>query len=1265
MNTCDFVQISDNWLDDVESDTTLEKGGDYFRQRLVNLTECEKEDDMLTLNAQVKSANSRKQYDVSISFGDDGEVYQYECNCPAYYNYDGPCKHCVATILTYNSFYVDSVVPKLRSMGITRQDSTVSPQTHIQPNRPAITQNSRGVFTVRPNGMADNESVSDYYARLHQEQIEMEQQRQAKIALQQTDNVLSAYKQIVVNEVKENGMSGQNRFVTLVPILEIDELQDGIFLSFQIRHRSEQEIAGGAQIADAKNQPDTANLPSADISPSTVPVNQFPRAYIVKLISEFMNATSRHENMHYGKELSFKAIDSAFDETSLRWLGFLQKRYNECWRITPRYGYGQKDRRMKLTDAALDELFAQFDDAWFRIGESSSEYCKLFSQEAPVLMVTLGNDDSGNVTLSCEQFRYVYLGEDSTNPREIVNERYGASWRASEKRAAMPPRHIYMVNEGQLRRFSASASRVIAPLLLGMIDSRGVLTFSPPQTADLFTHLLPEVSKYIKVHDPLGLIDENGADPMTGKVLLDAPNRESVTAILLSGYHGIWLDTHSGQAVGQTVENADGKSTSPVQMNWDVSGIDTSAIKRDYHAEQRFLATASEILGFKQDEILSFLSSDENGSITAGSPEQPIVMTDNDQIYKLLTQGVEKLQTLGDVLVTEKMRKLTVEPPKKIAVGVTLDSGLLKLSIDTGSIALDDLRELLRAYHEKKRYYRLKNGGFIDLNEGNEDAFTGIEELVKVEQGLQIDEDDLLNGAVEVPAFRAMYLDGLFSDAVSLGCSKDKAFQSLTERIKSFAHADYAIPESLDGVLRPYQKTGYQWLRCLESCSFCGILADDMGLGKSVQFISVLLSNNDEKDETLPSLIVCPSSLVLNWKKEIEKFAPSLPVRIVQGIASDRAKSIKGIQQGDIVVTSYDLLKRDVDSYKDIQFHCFAIDEAQYIKNHTTQAAKAVKKINCIQRFALTGTPVENRLSELWSIFDFLMPGYLYKYARFKEKFEQPITRDNDETARSNLRRMIMPFVLRRLKSEVLTELPPKTTSVVPVELCEKQMEIYNAMLLTGLQALKTDPNRPEGMAKMQILALLTRLRRLCCDPSLCFDTYKYESSKLEACMELLEQAREGGHRVLLFSQYTDMLDMIEVRVKATGMSYLRLQGSTAVKDRLDLVDTFNKGETDVFLISLKAGGTGLNLTAADTVIHYDPWWNTAAQDQATDRAHRIGQEKKVQVYKLIAQNTIEEKILKLQEMKKGLASIVEGENDEVSLMSMSTDDIVDLLKNR
>lgn len=424
--------------------------------------------------------------------------------------------------------------------------------------------------------------------------------------------------------------------------------------------------------------------------------------------------------------------------------------------------------------------------------------------------------------------------------------------------------------------------------------------------------------------------------------------------------------------------------------------------------------------------------------------------------------------------------------------------------------------------------------------------------------------------------------------------------------------------------------------------------------GKTIQMLSVIVDyvqNVQEEGGIIPgqeqltvtnnkraSLVVSPSSLTLNWQNEAEKFARELKTLVIRGTLSERKRQIEELDQYDLVITSYDLLKRDIELYeeKNYQFRYIIADEAQYLKNSNTKNAKAIKKIKADTRYALTGTPIENSLAELWSIFDFIMPGYLFTYKTFKTTYETPIVKGEDEEAMAKLRMLIEPFVLRRNKKEVLTELPDKTITVLHNEMGEEQKNIYLNYLAQAKQELaeEIDINGYEK-SQMQILAALTRLRQICCHPGLFIEDYQEGSSKLDQCMEIVKEASNSGHKILLFSGYTSMFEMMEKELKRLGIPYFKLTGATKVEERIKMVDEFNENPAiKVFLISLKAGGTGLNLTGADMVIHYDPWWNLSTENQATDRAYRIGQKNNVQVYKLITKNSIEEKIYELQQRK-------------------------------
>lgn len=634
-----------------------------------------------------------------------------------------------------------------------------------------------------------------------------------------------------------------------------------------------------------------------------------------------------------------------------------------------------------------------------------------------------------------------------------------------------------------------------------------------------------------------------------------------------------------------------------------------------------------------------------------------VIAEDEDKIYELLTIGIPRLQTLGDVYVSDALKKFRVISCVKVEVGVSLSEDLLGLTVHADELSREELIEVLSRYDRKKKYYRLKNGSFIHAEDEN------LQTLLNLRQDLNLTDAQLRGETVRLPRYRALYLDQELQ-ASSVSSFRDHAFEQLVRNMKTGGENDYEVPASLESTMRPYQAAGFAWLKTLFHNGFGGILADDMGLGKTLQTIAFLLSEYLEAKaaDNRRALIVTPASLVFNWKNEFTLFAPGLPVKMVTGSADERREIIRHAQNRDILVTSYELLKRDLEAYEGLPFYCQIIDEAQYIKNHNTQAARAVKSINAACHFALTGTPIENRLSELWSIFDYLMPGFLYGYQRFRAEIEIPAVQNQDEAAMNRLQKMVRPFILRRLKKDVLTDLPDKLEKCLYADMESKQKTLYQAHVQRIRMMLDKQSDEEFKTAKIQILSELTKLRQLCCDPALIYEKYETPCAKSALCIDLIRNAVAGGHKVLLFSQFTSMLENLQKRLKEEGISYYVLTGATPKEQRLQLVERFNADETNVFCISLKAGGTGLNLTAADIVIHFDPWWNLAVQNQATDRAHRIGQTNVVNVYKLIMKNTIEEKIMKLQERKKELAEqVLSGE--ELGNGSFSREELLELLE--
>ena len=680
-----------------------------------------------------------------------------------------------------------------------------------------------------------------------------------------------------------------------------------------------------------------------------------------------------------------------------------------------------------------------------------------------------------------------------------------------------------------------------------------------------------------------------------------------------------------------------------------------------------------------ENRILTAIQTYFQPAAVSGNEDSPvadadfIISHDDQAAFLFLEQGLPHFYELAEVFISSNMKRIRILSAPRTAVGVSVSNGLLEIDIHSDSLPYEELAGILNSYRRRQKYYKLKSGEFLKLENNS------LSVLSELADGLRLSEQAIRGGRISVPLYRASYIDAVLTSHNSdIQSHRDRYFKSLIRDMKSVADSDYEVPDAMNPILRDYQKTGYRWLCTIAQLGFGGILADDMGLGKTLQIITLLeharleaISKTVDLTDTAShtacpppvSLIVCPSSLVYNWDSEIEHFAPNLKTLLITGTAQERQELLTHYADYDVLITSYDMLKRDIASYDNLHFHYQIIDEAQYIKNHRTQAARSVCNIHSVTRFALTGTPIENRLSELWSIFEYLMPGFLYPYAYFRSELEQPIVENKDQIAATRLQQLVRPFIMRRLKTDVLKELPDKLEHAVYAQMTDEQNKLYTANTLKLQKDLEQQSDSMFKTSKIQILAELTKLRQLCCDPSLIYQNYHGGSAKLDTCIQLIENAMAGGHKILLFSQFTSMLDVIERRLKAERILYYRLDGSTKSEQRTRLVNAFNENKIPVFLISLKAGGTGLNLTGADIVIHYDPWWNAAAQNQATDRAHRIGQTHTVTVYKLIARHTIEEKILELQENKKALSDQILSE-EGVTASQLTKEELLKLLQN-
>ena len=628
-----------------------------------------------------------------------------------------------------------------------------------------------------------------------------------------------------------------------------------------------------------------------------------------------------------------------------------------------------------------------------------------------------------------------------------------------------------------------------------------------------------------------------------------------------------------------------------------------------------------------------------------------IYMSNDDAKFNFLNEGINILNSKYNVYIANNLKNKKVINPQKLDVNIRLISDLIEVDFNEFDISAKELKKILESYKMKKKYYKLENGDYLNIENKIISKFvSNIKDIV-----------DFKEDKIKISKNRALYLNSILLNDTDYNIKTSKEFNKILSKIEEFKVNEYDLPEGLNAKLRNYQVSGYNWMMSLKENNFNGVLADDMGLGKTLQVIAVLQNAKNNKEKT--SIVVCPSSLYLNWQKEIEKFSSNLTSLTIYGNARKRNELIKQISNYDVIITSYDILKRDIEKYLKYEFNYIVADEAQYIKNNNTQNAKAIKLLKSKNKLALTGTPMENSLSELWSIFDFIMPGYLFSYAKFKEKFEKPIMLDGNNHKSEILNNMISPFLLRRIKSEVLKDLPTKNETIIYNVMNNEQQKVYDSYLLEAKKEIREElANLGVAKSQMKILSIITRLRQICCHPKLFINNYDGKSAKLEQCIELIKDMIESNHKILLFSGFTSMFEIIEKELKDNSIKFFKLDGKTKTDVRMELVDKFNSDtDTKVFLVSLKAGGVGLNLIGADVVMHFDPWWNLSLENQATDRTYRIGQKKNVQVFKYITENSIEEKIQKMQINKKNIVDLIikDGEN---FINKLNIDEILNLI---
>lgn len=724
----------------------------------------------------------------------------------------------------------------------------------------------------------------------------------------------------------------------------------------------------------------------------------------------------------------------------------------------------------------------------------------------------------------------------------------------------------------------------------------------PPEQMDLFLNkVVPGLRKIGQVHLSQHVIAEMQKTPLVAKLYLDRLKNR-----LLAG-----LEFHYEHVIIQPLEDSE-QQLGPM-------------IVRDYKKEREILELMEES-GFTKTDGGYFMQNEE---------------LEYDFLYHILPH----VQSLAQVYATTAVRNRLVKNNHfpKISVKVNKErTNWLEFKFDMDGVSHEQVKEILQALEIKQKYYRLPNDSLLSLE---------TKEMEEIRRFLLAGpvQDDHFEATLNMPIVESLKFLDLIGDSEVF--TPEESFRQFIDQLLHPATLDFDVPPSLQGILRDYQKQGFKWMKQLASYGFGGVLADDMGLGKTVQSIAFIVSELENiRANKQPVLIVCPSSVTYNWLHELMQFAPELQAIVIDGGLATRQQLLRDLDGVDVVITSYPLLRRDLATYDKLTFHAVFFDEAQAFKNPITQTARAVKKIKADYRFGLTGTPVENNEQELWAIFHVIFPQLFQGLEEYSH------------LTRKAIARRVRPFLLRRLKEDVLTELPSKNETLEMSELLPEQKELYAALLaklrVDTLKHLDKDTFRKN---RIRILAGLTRLRQICCHPSLFVDGYTGSSAKFEQLLQILEESKLSGRRVLIFSQFTKMLELIGRELTKRGESYFYLDGQTPSENRVELCNRFNEGERDVFLISLKAGGTGLNLTGADTVILYDLWWNPAVENQAADRAYRMGQKNDVQVIKLIAKGTIEERMNELQEKKRNLiADIIE--DDEKASGVLTEEDIRGIL---
>ena len=1185
-------------------------------------------------------------YDVEISLVND-TIDEAYCECPAFEKYSGICKHCAATLIAYrsqpDSFSQDEDEGRVYGRG---DHGFINSYTSIDSRFDGEEQSAKTTSTSLRNDDVDTDYIDDALSWLD------------KFLASQSGLIQRGYPESSKRQPVDFPASSHSQQQSSSSIAQKPPTQTE---TSPLLSRFIDQYAPATGFADpAKTQTastyaralsDFVNEPKSNVFlEATITENEFgwllslrighdKSVYVVKEISYLLHCILNQQWHSYGQKLSFTHSLTILDKKSRAIAGLLLRKLEaEEAKHQVRFGLhlGRSstawEKTVPLTDSEVIELL------------------DIHERFAAPLYV----QDPNLYGKGKQQVRV--LREDP--PLELELYPTARGW-LLDGGARLPfvtkSNRLYVLQDGIFYDCSPDLAE-LWPLLANLYEDRNTLLLSSEDVAKFAASLLPVFDERLTIHAP----DEIRAlkpVPCELEFYFDR-NKTQITCEVYGVYRSRRLALTAVRSVGQP------------------EGVIDPASEEYGQFPLRDFAQETEALALVADFFTSDIVEASKADADVDEADVPFLMlSDEASVADLLFGGLARFREIGTVFTTDAFNRLLFERTPTVNIGLSLTGDLINLDVSSSDLAPDELAALLNSYKRRRSFHRLKSGAYLNLQDMDLRQF---QQLDTVAQDLGLSAKALTSGHAEVALSRAFYLDSVLGDD-----GKDLSFTQFLDRFHSLRKTAFPVPASLESVLRPYQVEGFQWLSLLAASGFGGILADEMGLGKTLQIIAWLLAQKDalhalrgsssgfssaSNSPSNPALIVCPASVVYNWVAEVQRFAPELAVQALAGTKAERSAARK--HPADVYVISYDSARVDIEALGQQPWFALILDEAHYIKNQSAKTTQALKRLEASHKFALTGTPMENRPSELYSLFAFLMPGYLGSYMSFRERFELGIL-GGDEEAIGRLHALVSPFILRRLKADVLTELPEKLESVIRTPLTSGQRKLYDAeeqhirtelaLQIAESKARRHRKNVGARQHSVEILAELTKLRQICCDPGLVYENYTGGAAKVDAIMDVIASAQDSGEKVLLFSQFTSFLSVIETRLMKDHIPYFMLTGSTPKERRLELCNAFNSDSTPVFLISLKAGGVGLNLTGASVVIHADPWWNASAQNQATDRAHRIGQERAVTVYKIIAAGTIEERILKLQEKKLSLAdSLIGGES--LSLTKLSDEELLELL---